>query len=385
MRIVSTYLLMAGALALAACEPTAEAQNTPAAPPPPEVTVAKPVVREIVEDDEFVGRFEAVDAVALRARIGGYLDAIHFQDGQIVAAGDLLFTIDQRPFTAELDRAKAQMEVTQTQLDYAQSQFDRGADLVRRGTIPQQQYDQRNQEYLAAQASFQAAQAAVTTAELNYGYTEIRSPLAGRIDRRLVSIGNLVTADQTVLTTIVSQDPIYFYFDIDERSLLNYQRDAISRGGALQQGAGALAVKVRLADDLGAHDGVLDFAENRIDDASGTIRLRARLDNPDSLFQPGMFGRVNVPASLPHEGVLLPDEAVSSDQDRRVVYVLDENNTVEMRPIRPGPRIDGYRVVRSGLEGTETVVINGLLRVRPGQTVTPKLVELPPVAAEPQG
>jgi RND family efflux transporter MFP subunit len=377
---------MAAALALGACEPTADAQDAAAAaPPPPEVTVAKPVVREIVEDDEFVGRFDAVDQVDIRARVGGYLDAIHFEDGQIVAAGDLLFTIDQRPFAAELDRAKAQMEVAQTLLDYAKQQFDRGADLVRRGTIPQSQYDQRNQEYLSAQASFTAARAAVTTAELNYGYTEIRAPLAGRIDRKLVSVGNLVTADQTVLTTIVSQDPIYFYFDIDERSLLNYQRDARSRGGALQQGAGALPVKVRLADELASYDGVLDFAENRVDQASGTIRLRAQLANADSLFQPGMFGRVNVPASLPHDGVLLPDEAVASDQDRRVVYVVEANNTVAMKPVRPGPRIDGYRVIRSGLDGTETVVINGLLRIRPGQQVTPELVELPPVATPPEG
>lgn len=382
MRTVRIALVAVGALALASCEPTAEADTAPAAPPPPpEVTVAKPVVRPIVEDDEFVGRFDAVDTVDVRARVGGYLDAVQFTDGQMVVADEPLFTIDQRPFAAELDRAKAQMEVTQTLLDYAKSQFERGADLVRRGTIPQSQYDQRNQEYLSAQASFEAAKAAVTTAELNYGYTEIKAPIAGRIGRKLVSEGNLVTADQTVLTTIVSQNPIYFYFDIDERSLLTYQRDARERGSTLQEGAGALPVKVRLADELGSFDGVLDFADNRVDQASGTIRLRARFDNTDSLFQPGMFGRINVPASLPHEGVMLPDEAISSDQNRRIVYVVGDDGTVSAKPVRPGPRIDGYRVIRTGLDGSETVVINGLMRVRPGSKVTPKLVELPPVAA----
>ena len=379
---IAIVILGVAALGLAACEP--EAQSA-AAPPPPEVTVAKPVTRQIVEDDEFVGRFAAVNEVEVRARVAGYLAQIHFTDGQMVREGDLLFTIDQRPYAAEKERAEAQERVTAAQLDYAKQQFDRGADLVKRGTIPQSQYDERMQAHLAAQANAEAAKAATRTASLNYDYTEIHAPISGRIDRRFVSVGNLVQPDQTLLTRIVSLDPIDIYFDIDERSLLGYARDARARGADLQQGGG-LEVKVRLADETdGPFTGNLDFAENRIDDASGTIRLRARLANPDFIMQPGMFGRVNVPASLPHDGVLLPDVAVSSNQNQRIVYVVDGDNTVSAKPVRPGPRIDGYRVIRSGLDGSETVVIDGLMRVRPGVTVTPKPTELPPTNLPTEG
>jgi len=370
-------------LLVAACNPVSDA--APAAPPPPEVTVAHPVVRQIVEDDEFVGRFDAVDAVEIRSRVGGYLAEVHFTDGEMVDKGDLLFTIDQRPFRAALDQAEAQERVTAAQLDYAKQQYDRGSDLVGRGTISVSTQDERNQAYLAAQASMEAAKAATRAAALNLEYTEIRAPISGRIDRRWVSVGNLVNADDTRLTRIVSLDPIDFYFDIDERSLLHYMRDARTRGAALQKGAG-LDVKVRLADNInGAYPGTLNFAENRVDDASGTIRLRARFDNPDFIMQPGMFGRVNVPASLPHEGVMLPDEAIATDQDRRIVWVVGEDNTVSAKPIRPGPRIDGYRVIRSGLTGKESVVVNGLMRIRPGITVTPKMTELPPTNESTEG
>ncbi|MEM8665784.1 MAG: efflux RND transporter periplasmic adaptor subunit, partial [Pseudomonadota bacterium] len=212
--------------------------------------------------------------------------------------------------------------------------------------------------------------------------TEIRAPLAGRIDRRRVSAGNLVQADTTVLTTIVSLDPIDFYFDIDERALLAYARDARERGGALQRGAASLPVTVRLADTVSdTFSGTLNFAENRVDGESGTIRLRARFANDGLIMQPGMFGRVNVPASLPYEGVLVPDEAVASDQNRRVVYVLGEGNAVSVTPVRPGPRIYGYRVIREGLSGDETIVINGLARIRPGAVVDPERVDLPLTAA----
>ncbi|WP_420394747.1 efflux RND transporter periplasmic adaptor subunit [Acuticoccus sp.] len=376
------------AVSLAGCQPEeAAGQSATGGPPPaPSVTVAEPVVREVVEDDEFVGRFEAVDEVAVRARVGGYLDEVHFTDGQLVEEGELLFTIDQRPFRTELERAEAQLRTANAQLDYARAQFERAEDLVGRGTIPTATYEERQEEFLSAQAAVDAAQAAHDRAALDMEYTEIRAPLDGRIDRRLVSVGNLVQPDQTVLTTIVSLDPIDFYFDIDERALLGYARDARSRGGALQLGAGDLQVRVRLADEEdGPFQGTLNFAENRIDEASGTARLRARFDNADGVLQPGMFGRVNVPASLPYQGVLVPDEAVASDQSRRIVYVLGEDNTVSAKPVRPGPRIHGYRVIREGLTGEETIVINGLSRVRPGVTVDPEMVELPPEAASVEG
>jgi membrane fusion protein, multidrug efflux system len=349
---------------------------------PVPVTVAKPVVREIVEDDEFIGRFEAVDQVTVRARVGGYLDKVHFKDGAIVKEGDLLFTIDQRPFQAALDQATASLNVAKTLVDFTKIQFERAEKLSQSGNIPTSTLDDRRREYLAAVAQTNGAQAAVVRAQLELEYTEIKAPLAGRIDRRLVSVGNLVQADQTALTTIVSLDPIDFYFDVDERQFLAYARDARARKASLQEGAGGVDVTVRLADDIESPvSGKLDFAENRIDQATGTMRIRAQIPNKDLILQPGLFGRVNMPGSLPYQGILIPDDAVGADQDRRIVYVVDDAGKVTAKPIRLGPRIYGYRVVRSGLTGNETIVINGLMRIRPGVTVKPELVTLPPEQA----
>ncbi|ORE97503.1 RND efflux membrane fusion protein [Aurantimonas sp. 22II-16-19i] len=349
------------------------------APPPPTVTVAKPVVREIVEDDEFIGRFEAVDEVELRARVGGYLQTTHFKDGALVKAGDPLFTIDKRPFEFAFSEAQSQMSVAEAALEFAESQLRRAEDLTRTGNIPASTLDDRRREFLSAQATLAGATAAKATADLNLGYTDIAAPIAGRIDRRRISVGNLVQADQTVLTSIVSLDPIDFYFDIDERQFLAYSRDARERGSNLQEGVGGLAVTVHLADSREAPiEGRLDFAENRIDRDTGTMRVRARFPNADLRVLPGLFGRINVPGSLPHQGVLLPDEAIGADQDQRIVYVVDDAGKVSAKPVRTGPKLDGYRVIRSGLTGTETVVVNGLMRVRPDITVTPRLEVLPP-------
>jgi len=349
---------------------------------PVPVTVAKPVVREIVEDDEFIGRFEAVDQVTLRSRVGGYLDKVHFKDGAIVKQGDLLFTIDQRPFQAALTEAKARLTVANTLVDFTEGQFERAEKLSQTGNIPVATLDDRRREYLSAVGEVDGAQAAVLRAGLDLEYTEIRAPLSGRIDRRLVSAGNLVQADQTALTTINSLDPINFYFDVDERQFLAYARDARSRKESLQEGAGGVDVTVRLADDMESPvKGKLDFAENRIDEATGTMRIRAKIPNQDLILQPGLFGRVNMAGSLPYKGILVPDDAVGADQDRRIVYVVDDAGKVTAKPIRIGPRIYGYRVVRSGLTGDETIVINGLMRIRPGVTVKPELVTLPPEQA----
>lgn len=378
--VVLGLLGLAGGLS--ACDEAASvAQDPAAAPPPPPVTVARPVVREVVEDDEFVGRFEATDEVEIRARVGGYLQEVHFTDGAIVAEGDLLFTIDPRPYQAAVGQAEAQLKIARSQVEYTAKQLERARELSTRGNISVSALDEREKEYLAAQAQVQGALAALESARLDLEYTEIRAPLTGRIDRNRVSAGNLVTPDDTILTSIVSLDPIHFYFDVDERSFLAYARDARTRGLALQEGAGALPVKVRLSDERdGSFDGRLDFAENRIDRGTGTMRVRAVLANPDLVLQPGLFGTVNIPGSLPYRGVLVPDDAIAADQDRRIVYVVEEDGTVSPRQVRPGPRLHGYRVVREGLSGDETIVINGLMRVRPGAQVTPNPVELPAVA-----
>lgn len=349
---------------------------------PPTVTVATPVNKKIVEDDEFVGRFEAVNEVDLRARIGGYLDTIHFVDGTKVEEGDLLFTIDQRPFLTSLRQAESSVKANEASFNFAQQQLERAEQLLNRGNISRSVVDERRESFLSAQSAIEGSRAALERARLDLEYTEIRAPISGRIGRRLISVGNLIEANASVLTTIVSVNPIYFYFDINERYFLAYSRDAQARGASLQEGGGGLKVRVTLGgrENEEVRTGVLDFSENRIDQNTGTMRVRAIIDNADEFLQPGLFGRINVPGSLPYDGILIPDEAIVADQQRRLVYVLDAENKARQVDVRPGPRIDGYRVIRDGLKGDERIVINGLMRVRPGSPVTPEVVELPPVA-----
>ncbi|GAA3097837.1 MexE family multidrug efflux RND transporter periplasmic adaptor subunit [Rhizobium viscosum] len=353
----------------------AEAQQAPAPPP---VTVAKPVVRDVVDNDEFIGRFEPVDEVSVRSRVGGYLQEIDFTDGALVKQGDRLFVIDQRPFVTALNQANAALEASKSALVFADAQYKRAQSLASSGSQSAQTLDDRRREFDSAQANVRGAQAAADRAALDMEYTEITAPLSGRIDRRLISAGNLVQTDQTVLTTIVSLDPIDFYFDVDERRLLNFADTARKLGKALQQGGGGLDVTVTISDpNAKPFQGKLDFAENRIDNESGTIRLRARFPNPDLVLQPGLFGRIQVEASNTYQAILVPDEAIGSDQNERVVYVVAPDGTVSTKPVRPGPRLYGYRVIREGLDGTETIIVNGLIRARPGAKVTPQMTELP--------
>ncbi|QWW66933.1 efflux RND transporter periplasmic adaptor subunit [Rhizobium sp. WYJ-E13] len=354
---------------------TVEAQQASAPPP---VTVAKPVVRDVVDNDEFIGRFEPVDEVSVRSRVGGYLQEIDFTDGALVKQGDRLFVIDQRPFVTALNQANAALEASKSALVFADAQYKRAQSLASSGSQSAQTLDDRRREFDSAQANVRGAQAAADRAALDMEYTEITAPLSGRIDRRLISAGNLVQTDQTVLTTIVSLDPIDFYFDVDERRLLNFADTARKLGKDLQQGGGGLDVTVTISDpNAKPFKGKLDFAENRIDNESGTIRLRARFPNPDLVLQPGLFGRIQVEASNTYQAVLVPDEAIGSDQNERVVYVVGADGTVSTKPVRPGPRLYGYRVIREGLDGTETIIVNGLIRARPGAKVTPQMTELP--------
>ena len=372
--LVPAILLFSTALSVS----PAAAQEQPKAA----VTVAKPVVRDVVDSDEFIGRFEAVDEVTLRSRVGGYLDQIGFKDGALVKKGDQLFVIDQRPFQTALSVATASLEVARSTLTFADTEFRRTESLAQKGTLSVSSLDDRRRELLSAQANVRGAEASLARAELDLEYTKIVSPLDGRIDRRLISVGNLVQADQTALTTIVSLDPIDFYFDVDERRLLNYARQAREHGSNLQEGGGSLDVFVTIADATEKpFKGKLDFAENRVDQETGTMRVRARFDNPNFVLQPGLFGRVEVRASNTYKGILVPDEAIGSDQDQRVVYVVAEDGTFSTKPVRLGPNLYGYRVIREGMSGDETIVVNGLTRLRPGVVLDPKLVVLPPEAA----
>jgi RND family efflux transporter MFP subunit len=347
--------------------------------PPPQVTVAKPVVKEIVEQDDFIGRFEAIDQVDIRARVSGYLDKIHFTDGALVKEGDPLFTIDQRPYQAALEQAQATVSSAQVRVEFASNDLDRAEQLRKSGNIAEQLLDQRRSNYLTARAELDRAQGALRNARLDLEFTEIKAPFAGRISRKLVSVGNLVNANDTVLTNIVSLDPIHFYFDVDERSYLAYSRQE-NGGGRTPTGDSVNKVLLTVTDEQTAkRTGKLDFVDNRLDSASGTIRMRAIFENKDLFLTPGLFGRISIQGSDPYKGVLVPDEAVGSDQDRRIVYVVDQDNNVTTKAVRPGPRIDGYRVIRTGLNGDETIVVNGLARVRPGMKVNPQVSTLPPV------
>ncbi|MBB3611672.1 efflux RND transporter periplasmic adaptor subunit [Rhizobium sp. BK602] len=348
------------------------------APPAAPVTVAKPVVRDVIDSDEFIGRFQAVDEVSVRSRIGGYLQEVHFEDGTMVKQGDLLFVIDQRPYVNALNEATASLEVAKSTLTNAEAQFTRTQALAGTGSLSASNLDDRRRDLISAQANVRGAQASVDRATLDMEYTKITAPLSGRIDRRLISVGNLVQADQTVLTTIVSLDPIDFYFDVDERRLLSYADEARKHGSALQQGGGGLNVTVTIADPRQKpFKGKLDFSENRVDNETGTMRVRARFPNPNFVLQPGLFGRIQVEGSNSYKAVLVPDEAIGSDQSQRVVYTVGADGNVAPKAVRLGPKLYGYRVIREGMTGDETIVVNGLMRIRPGVKIAPQLIELP--------
>ncbi|QEE37881.1 MULTISPECIES: efflux RND transporter periplasmic adaptor subunit [unclassified Methylobacterium] len=346
--------------------------------PPPKVTVAKPVVREIVEQDQYTGRFDAIDYVEVRARVTGYLEKINFMDGQTVKKGDLLFVIDRRPYKAALEQAQAALASAKARQTFSQTDLERAQTLSRSGNISEQVTDQRRQASLTAQADVDSAQAALNNAQLNYDFSEVKAPVNGRISRRLVTEGNIVSADQTMLTTIVSLDPIWFSFTVDEKSFLKYQNSLGIGMGQTQQGKGVPIMIALSGEAKPTRKGTLDFVDNRVDNATGTILLRATVPNADQFIKPGLFGIVAMPATKPFQGVMIPDEAVAANQDKRIVYVIGPENVVQQKDVVLGPKVDGYRVIRSGLKGDETVVVNGVARIRPGAKVTPETVELPP-------
>jgi RND family efflux transporter MFP subunit len=344
-----------------------------AAPPPPTVTVAKPTKKLVTDRDEYVGRFIAFDYVEVRARVSGYLEKILFKDGQLVKEGDPLFLIDPRPFQASLDQAKAAVLQAKANLAFAESDLKRGESLRTGTTITQQALDQRLQASRVAAASVTAQEAALKQSELDLSFTELTAPISGRIGDRRVSIGNLVTGGatgSTLLATIASIDPIRFEFTMDEASYLRYLRMA-SSSNAANRGM-TLPVRLKLIDeDAYTHEGKIDFVDNAIDRSSGTIRGRAQFANADGRLTPGMFGRIQIATSAPVEAMLVPDTAIGTEQVRKFVYVLDANNVATPKYVTLGQLVDGLRVVK-GLKADDTVIVNGLMRVRPGAKVTPE-------------
>lgn len=346
--------------------------------PPPTVTVAKPVVREIVEQDQYTGRFDPIEFVEVRARVTGYLDKLLFQDGANVKKGDVLFVIDRRPYKAALEQAQAALTSAKARLSFTQTDLERAQVLSKGGNISEQVTDQRRQASQTAQADVDSAEAALRNAQLNYDFTEVKSPINGRISQRLVTEGNIVSTDQTILARIVSLDPVYFSYTVDEKSFLKYQNTLGIGMGQTQRGKGAPVLIALSGEEKPTRKGTLDFVDNRVDNQTGTMLLRATVENPDNFIKPGLFGIVSMPATKPFQGILIPDEAVSANQDKRIVYVLGEGDKVAAKDVKLGPIVDGYRVIADGLKGDETIVINGVAKVRPGAQVKPETTQLPP-------
>jgi RND family efflux transporter MFP subunit len=349
------------------------------------VTVAEPLVMPITEWYEFTGRFEATDQIEVRARVSGYLDRIAFEDGQIVERGQLLFVVDRRPYQAAVEGAKAQLASAQARVDLAQAELDRAGELLGRANISRSAYDQRLQEKRAAEAAVQVARAALRQTELDLDFTEVEAPIGGRISDSRVDEGNLVTGDPnaTLLTTIVALDPIHFIFDMSEADFLGFQR-AVEQG-RLPSARGSTQVQLKLPDEPDSETwprlGVMDFVDNRIDEDAGTIRARARTANPDYFITPGQFGRMRLPGSPEYEAVLVPESAIVTDQANKVVMTVNGSSVVEPHVIRDGPRYPGgLRIIRDGLGPEDRIVINGLMRARPGAEVTPE-----PGTIEPPG
>src|SRR5271166_947745 len=362
----------AGWMAVAVCILSAgckQSTQTPAPPPPP-VTVATPIRKEIVEWDEYTGRTEAVESVDVRPRVSGYIDQISFKDGQLVKPGDVLFVIDPRPYQDVLDQDKANLQSADAQRQLKVANFARAQRLFQNNVTAKEEYDtsvaQRNQ----AAAEFAQARASVNLAALNVEFTEVKSPIQGRISRQLVTRGNLVQTDSTVLTKVVSVDPIYAYFNVDQRTVQKYYNQI--QGGQLQDPrVSAMPVYLQLEGETGfPHEGVIDFVDNTYNASTGTLQIRGRFKNDGASLYPDAFVRVRIAGTPKHDAMLITDRAIATDQGQKFVLLVDDNSVVQVRPVEPGPVVDGLRVVRNGLGPDDRVIVNGLVNARPGSKVT---------------
>ncbi|WP_407170669.1 efflux RND transporter periplasmic adaptor subunit [Bradyrhizobium sp. ORS 111] len=370
-RLAPIGLLLA--LTLGGCDDKAQSQA--AAPPPPPVTVAQPAKRIVTDWDEFTGRFEAMEEVQVRARVGGFVNSVEFKDGAIVHAGDLLYTIDPRPFEAVALQAEGQLSDARAKAELAKRELDRGLSLVQTNAVSEQVVDQRRQALQAARAAETQAEGVLKAAQLNIEFTHVLAPITGRVSRHLVTPGNLVQGSEggaTLLTSIVSLDPIYIYFDVDEAT---YQRNSKLwfEGKRPSSRDTPNPVQVALTGETKpSHEGKMDFLDNRLDVSTATLRSRAIIPNKDLSILPGQFGRVRIIGSSPYEALLIPDAAVVTDQSRKIVFVVKDDDTVEARPVVLGPLDEGLRVIREGLKAEDRVIVDGIQRARVGAKVTPQ-------------
>ncbi|HTA99444.1 MAG TPA: efflux RND transporter periplasmic adaptor subunit [Bradyrhizobium sp.] len=347
----------------------------PAAAAAPPVTVAQPTRRTVTDWDEFTGRFDAVEEVQVRARVGGFVTNVEFKDGDMVHTGDLLYLIDSRPFEAVSEQADGQLADARAKAELAKRDLDRGLTLVQTSAVSEQVVDQRRQALQAAHAAETVAEGALKAAQLNIEFSHVLAPITGRVSRHLISVGNLVQGSDngggTLLTSIVSLDPIYIYFDMDEATYLKYNR-LYFEGKRPSSRENPNPVQVTLTgESKPSHDGKVDFLDNRLDLSTGTLRARAVVPNKDLSILPGLFGRVRLIASAPYEALLLPDTAIATDQSRKIVFVVNDDDTVEAKPVVLGPLDEGLRIVREGLKPEDRVIVDGLQRARVGAKVSP--------------
>jgi RND family efflux transporter MFP subunit len=378
-------LAVAGLLGLAGCgggggDPHAGGFQMP----PPEVRVASVIERDIQEWDEFTGRFEAIESVKVMPRVSGYIEQVAFEQGAEVAKGDLLVRIDPEPFRAAVARARAELARANAQSTQALNDAKRAETLVAAKAISREEYDARTSGVSQAKAGVAAAAAALRQAELELEWTEVRAPIAGRVGMAESTTGNMVMAGNTMLTTLVSLSPIYVSFDGDEQTFLRYQ-SRVREGELPSPRLNRSPVRVGLANETGyPHGGELVFVDNQLNPATGSIRARAELDNSERRFTPGLFARVQLVGSGTHRATLIDDKAVGTDQGNKFVLILKPDDTLDYRPIKLGPLVDGLRVVESGLQAGETIVVNGLAKVRPGVKVVPQKVAMDAGLAPPQ-
>jgi RND family efflux transporter MFP subunit len=379
-------LLLGLCVALAGC--ARGPSGGPEAAPTP-VTVSRPVEREVTDYADFTARTAAVDSVEVRAHVWGYLDKVNFKEGALVKKGDVLFQLDPRPYQALLNQAKAKVAQDEAQLTFDEAEYQRNVNLVRTGGASRSDLDKTAAARGVDMANIAADKAAVASRELDLDYTKVIAPVSGRVSRYVVTVGNLIqSGDQgggTLLTTIVSVDPMWAYFDVDELTVLRVKK-LIREGKAPSPRDGEMSVSLGLAnEDDFPHRGTIDFVDNQVNPKTGTLRLRGVFPNKDEALAPGYFGRVRVPIGSPHQALLVSDRAIDTDQGQKIVYVVNSDNKVVSRPVRLGALHDGLREITDGLTPGERVIVKGLQQVRPGITVEPKLVDMPASQTRRQG